>query len=130
MGGGDGGSREEGGDGGEEELVHFEEGVGHRGGGFAAVGDGLGGVGLFADAGVDDGFEEEFELVEAEVFVAADDVAGEFGGELSVVGGFVAVVVEEVAALASAAVVGCKKEVGERKKEEERGKDVDEIHCV
>lgn len=35
-------------------------------------------VGLFADAGADDGFKEEFVLVKTEIFGSFNDISAEF----------------------------------------------------
>lgn len=93
LGGGDVRFREEFSNAVVKELLHFSDAVAQRGSGLAALEDVSWGVRLFADAGADDGFEEEAVLAGAQVFGASDKLATELGAEHSVVGGLVALVV-------------------------------------
>jgi len=96
LGGGDFGVGEELGDGVVEELFHLLDSVAQCGRSLAALEDISRRVGLFADAGADDGLEKEAILAGTQVFGAFDEFAAELGAEHSVVGGLVALVVEDV----------------------------------
>uniref|UniRef100_A0A0A9DCG9 Uncharacterized protein n=1 Tax=Arundo donax TaxID=35708 RepID=A0A0A9DCG9_ARUDO len=83
---------------------------------------------MLADAGVDDDLEEEAVLGDAEALVALDDGAGHLGGDLAVVGGLVARVVQQVAARAAAARHGPPRQVRRGVREQQHGEQGEQLH--
>jgi len=111
-----------------EEVVHLLQRVVVGGGLLPALQHVARAVGVLADAGVDDDLEEEAVVGEAEALVALDDVAGHLGGDLAVVGGLVARVVQEVAARAAAARHGLPRQVRHGVCQQEDGKQGQHLH--
>lgn len=82
-----------------EKFFNFGDAIKERRTLFFAGEDDSRAVGLLANAGVDDGFEEEFELFKAEIFGASHKVTAKLSAKHSIVGGFEALVVQNVALL-------------------------------
>ena len=96
LGGGDFRFRQKLPDGVAEELFHLFDAVAQCGRSLSALEDVSWRVSLFADAGADDGLQQKTVLVGSQVFAAFDEFPTELGVQHSVVGGLVALVVQDV----------------------------------